>query len=205
MDTNVVLYAKQTGKGHTPITARIIWLADGTIMPLKFWLPDNLCLKVTHIYESTPLGYLKNKGNGICFKVEAIAADLPESYTELTSMRRDVCLYFAHKMFCGKNIIDRRYAHDGKLFIPVVMDVFSDAKYELVCFWKKGMRYIVEKNIGVEPCGSFIPEGIGLKHKVEARLVNHNNDNDPIIGNSIRRPASLYFGLNKWFVCSAKK
>ena len=79
-------------------------------------------------------------------------------------------------------------------------DVFPDSGYELIYFIVRGTRYIVEKTIFVEPRGSFHAGGIGVWHKVEARQVNTDDDEDPDPGKSIRRMAAIYFEINKWFV-----
>jgi len=63
---------------------------------------------------------------------------------------------------------------------------------------------MVEKTIAVEPRGSFHAGGAGLWHKVEARLVNADDDKDPDPNKSVRRLAALYLELNKWFVSIAK-
>ena len=64
---------------------------------------------------------------------------------------------------------------------------------------------VIEKTISVEPHGSHYAGGVGIQHKVKARLVNASDDNDPDQTQSIRRDAALYFEVNKWFVAIADK
>jgi hypothetical protein len=59
---------------------------------------------------------------------------------------------------------------------------------------------MVEKTIAVESRGSYHAGGTGRWHKVEARQINDNDDEDPDPIKSIRRLAALYFEVNKWFV-----
>jgi len=126
--------------------------------------------------------------------------DMPEPDDDLLHTLRVTYLYLADNWFCGKNIVDERYGHTGKSFIPVTIDIFPNCEYELVYFTAKDARYIVEDTIAVEPCGNFYAGGVGVRHKVEARQVNANDDEDPDPNKSVRRQAALYFEINKWFV-----
>ena len=72
----------------------------------------------------------------------------------------------------------------------------------------------LKKTIEVEPRGSFHAGGIGICHKVEARQVNADDDEDLDTGcmgeqepkaptsphKTIRRVCALYFEVCKWFV-----
>jgi len=198
----VLIYSKQTGVPSTPLTARIEWQADGTIIPCLYWTPDGSCYKIKHIYECTKLAYLKEKGDGIRFKVKAVCIETPEPYSNHRQTQDEVYLYFADNWFCSRNIIDERYAHAGKEYISVTLDVFPDCDYELIYFCFKEKRYYVEKTLAVEPRGSFNTGGIGIWHKVDARLINNANDEDSY--KNIRREAALYFEINKWFVAVKK-
>jgi len=80
------------------------------------------------------------------------------------------------------------------------MDVFPNAEYELVYFCVGENRYIVERTMEVEPRASLQAGGIGIWHRVDARLVNNNNDEDPNPNKSERRQAALFWEMNKWFV-----
>jgi hypothetical protein len=84
------------------------------------------------------------------------------------------------------------------------MDVFPAGDYELVYFWAQGARYMVEKTLAIEPGGSFNAGGVGIRHYVEARLINPDDDEDCDPYNSVYREAALYFELNKWFISVAK-
>lgn len=91
-----------------------------------------------------------------------------------------------------------------KEYIPVTLDVFPDGVYELVYFWVHGSRYMIEKTSDIEYRGSFYAGGVGVLHKVDARLVGADDDEDPDPNMSVIRVAALYLELNKWFVCVAK-
>ena len=176
----------------------IDWLPDGAIKPLMYWTPDGSCYQVVHIYEMTPLALLKDSGTGIRFRVRA---DLTETrHHENPFARHETYLYFVDNLFCARNIVDERYGHAGKEYIPVTLDVFRNGDYELAYFWAQGARYMVEKTLEVGARGSFHAGGAGLWHKVEARLINANDDEDPDPERSVRRLAALYLELNKWFV-----
>ena len=82
----------------------------------------------------------------------------------------------------------------------MTLDVFPNGEYELVYFKAHGARYMVERTVAVEPRGSFDAGGVGVWHKVEARQVNTDDDEDPDPLKSIFRKAALYFEINKWFV-----
>ena len=181
-----------------PVTARIEWLPNGKIVPLSYWLPDNTCFEIKHVYEVTRIAFLKGRGEGIRFRVRIEA--IPEPYFGHRLTQHEVYLYFADNWFCGKNFIDGRYGHEGKEFIPVTLDVFPNGEYELIYFKAQGIRYMVEKTIAVEPRGSFHAGGVGMCHKVEARQVNDNDDEDPDPNKSNIRIAALFFEGNKWFV-----
>jgi hypothetical protein len=172
-----IIYGKRQGEPCVPLTVRIDWLPDGTIKPTVFRTPDRTCYEVTHIHECIQLAYLKEGGEGLRFKVRV--QDLPDTY-----------LYFADNRFCGKNIIDGRYGHKSKEYIPVTLDIFPNGDYEIVCFEFRGTRYQVEKTLEIKPRGAFNAGGVGLRHKVEARQV----DSDTC------RTAALYLEFNKWFV-----
>lgn len=200
MANKPVVYCKQTDEPLVPVTVRIEWLPDGKIVPLMFWLPDGNCHQVNHIYEMTLLAFLKDRGEGIRFKVIAEIIETMEQEEELLHVQYETYLYFADAWFSGKNFIDARYLHAGKVYIPVILDVFPDGGYELVYFWVHGERYKVEKTIAVEPHGSFYAGGLGVWHKVEVRKVNADDDEDPDPNKSARRFAGIYFEVNKWFV-----
>ena len=199
LDTALV-FSKRPGEQPVPVTVRIEWLPDGTIKPALFWTPDGACYEIRHVYECTFLAHLKDKDVGIRFKVKAKVIETPEPYSDRIFEQFETYLYFADRLFCGPNIIDDRYGHCRKEYISVTLDVFPDADYELVYFHVQDMRYMVEKTLAIEPRGSFIVGGIGIWHKVDARLVNNSDDEDPNPFESVRRTAALYFEINKWFV-----
>jgi len=200
MRKKTIIYVKQFGEQGAPVTVRILWLPDGTIHPLEYWTPDGSCYEIRHIYECTPQAFLKERGEGLRFKVKSELTEMPEPDDDLLHTKYETYLYLVDDWFCGKNIIDTHYGHGNKEFIPVILDVFPDGDYELVYFWVKGLRYMVEKRIEIEQGGSFYAGGVGVCHKVEARQTNANDDEDADPYKSARRPASLYFEINKWFV-----
>ena len=207
MDKKTFIYIKQYDQPCTPVTVRLEWLADGTIIPRLYWMPDGSCYKVTPRFEMTPLAYLKDRDVGLRFKVKAEQIETPEHDENLLHTQHETYLYLANPFFCGKNIVDERYGHACKQFIPVTIDVFPDCTYQLVYFEVRDMRFMVEKTISIEPQGSFIAGGVGICHKIKARQINANDDDDPVPNKSVRRLASLYFEINKWFVTtkSSKK
>ena len=201
-----IIYIKQTGGPQIggpqiPVTVRVEWLADGKIKPLTCWTPDNSCYDFKYIYESTQLAFLKERGEGIRYKVRAESKYLSE-HDGLRHTWHDIYLYFADNRFCEKGFIDERYKHKGKKYVPVILDIFPDGDYELVYFWVGDNRYRVERTNNKEPRGSFHAGGIGIRHNVDVRLVNPDNDEDPDPNKSIRRPAALYWELNKWFIAN---
>jgi len=185
-----VVYSKQSGEPAVPVTVRVEWFPDGKIKPRMFRTPDGSCYEIGEVCEMTPLAMLKDRGEGLRFKVRAKTFE--------------VYLYLADNLFCGRNIIDARYGHVNKEFIHVTLDVFPDCGYEIAYFTVQGSRYKVEKLIAVEPRGSYNAGGAGVWHKVEARLVNAGDDEDPDPGKSVRRLAALFFEVNKWFVVVSK-
>lgn len=204
MADRIVLYGKQSGEPSVPLTIRIEWLPNGTIKPLMYWTPDGACFRITTNCECTPLAFLKDRGEGLRFKVKSELIETPEPDDDLLHTRYETYLYLADKRFSERNIIDERYGHAGKEFIPVTLDVFPDGDYELVYFWAAGARYAVEKTIATEPRGSFHAGGTGIWHKVEVRLVNADDDDDPDPQKSVTRIAAIYWELNKWFVSIVK-
>ena len=94
----------------------------------------------------------------------------------------------------------QRYGHIGKEYISVTLDVFPNCEYELVYFKVKEKRYMVENTLDVEPRGSFYGGGVGMWHRVKARQINANDDEDLDPNKSVMRLAALYFEINKWFV-----
>ena len=82
----------------------------------------------------------------------------------------------------------------------MTLDVFPDGDYELVYFWARGARYMVEKTAAVDNRGSYKAGGVGVWHKVEARLINPDDDEDPDPLKSVRRMVAVYRELNKWFI-----
>lgn len=194
-----VIYIKQNGEPLVPITARIEWSSKGIIIPRLYWTPDGTLYKVFPS-EAVPLAFLKDRCEGLRFKVRSEIIETCEPYSELLHTRYETYLYLADRRFYEKNVIDERYAHAQKHYISVTLDYFPDGDYELVYFWVHDTRYKVEKTIEVEPRGSFHAGGAGLWHKVEARLVNADNDEDPDPNKSICRLAAIYLEFNKWFV-----
>lgn len=204
MRDNIVVYSKQSGEPRIPLTIRVEWLPDGTIQPLMYWTPDGTCYNVISHSAGVPIAFLKDRGVGLRFKVGAEIVETPEPYSELLNTQYETYLYLADKRFSAKNIIDDRYGHAEKEYIPVTMDVFSNGDYELVYFWARGVRYMVEDTSIVEPRGSFQAGGVGICHKVNGRVVNAENDDDPDPQNCLCRPGALYWELNKWFVLVSK-
>jgi hypothetical protein len=200
MTDKIIIFSKQSGEPPIPITVRVDWLPDGKIKPRMYWTPDGSCYQIKHLYETTPRAYLKDKDLGLRFKILALIIDTPEPYPNQRYARQETYLHFSDNWYCGKNIIDDRYKHTGKEYITVTLDVFPNGGYEPVYFWVKGVRYKVEKKFNVEPRGSFSAGGVGIWHKVEARLVNEGDDEDPDSFNSVRRLAALFFEFNKWFI-----
>lgn len=200
MEEQLIAYCKQSGEPRVPLTIRIDWLPDGTLVPKMHWTPDGTCYQVLSCAERVPLAFLKDRGEGLRFKVKSEMIATYDGDEELLHSQYETNLYLADNRFCQRNMVDERYAHAGKEYITVTMDVFPDGDYELVSFCVHGVRYRVEKTHKVEPRGSFSAGGIGLRHKVEARLVNADDDEDPDPLKSVRRPAALYLEMNKWFV-----
>ena len=204
MADKIIVYGKQqTGEPIAPLTVRAEWLPDGSIRPLMYWTPDGSCYLVKRLIETMPLAFLKDRGEGLRFKVRAAITETTEPFSDHKFSQYDTYLYFLDNWYCGKNFIDSRYGHEGKEFVPVTLDVFPDMDYELVYLTVQGTRYMVEKTLAVEPRGSFHAGGIGIWHKVEVRVVNADNDEDPNPEKSVRRPAAVYFEVNKWFVVTA--
>ena len=201
MINNMIIYSKQTGKPSVPVTVRIDWLSDGTIKPRLYWMPDGSCYEVKHVLEMTPLACLKHQSDGIRFRVISVILKNLESNPGCKFSRHETYLYFADNWFCGRNIVDDRYGHSGKEFIPVTLDVFPNGEYELIYFkLRETTRFMVEKTISVEPRGSYDAGGIGICHKVEARQINLDDEEDASPLESVYRKAALFFELNKWFI-----
>jgi len=199
MNNEQTVYINQFNQAPIPVTVRADWLADGTIKPFMYWAPDNSSYMIKNIYESVPLALLKAKGEGIRYRVSAEAEDAYE-HRDMNQMRYENYLYLASSRFCEKGFIDQRYGHAGKKYIPVTLDIFPSGDYELVYFWVDDKRYMVEKTIKIEPRASLSAGGMGIWHKVEARLVNPHDDESPFPNKTICRQAALYMELNKWFV-----
>ena len=194
------VYINQPGEPCIPVTVRIDWLSNGTIKPLLYWTPDGSCYEIKHIYERTPLAFLKERGEGLRFRVRAVIKESLESYADYHHVtQHETYLFFSDSLFSGRNIIDERYGHGGKEFIPVTLDVFPNCEYEIVFFEVRGTRYAVNKTLAVEPRGSFHAGGTGIWHKVEARQVTPDGEDLNPLESSIRMSA-LYFEINKWFV-----
>ena len=200
MDENITVYCKRAGEPRVPVTVRIEWMPDGTILPRFFWTPDGFCYRVMPGHKCVALAFLKERGRGLRFEVTAVVVKTPGYDDDLLSTRCETYLYLADDWFCGKGFIDARYGHPGKEYVPVTLDVFPDCGYEIVYFRARGARYAVRKTFAVEPRGSYSAGGVGVWHGVEARLVNDGDDEDPDPGNSVLRPDALYFEINKWFV-----
>jgi hypothetical protein len=193
------VYCKQSGEPPIPITVSIHWLPDGKIKPFMYWTPDGTRYEITHIYDRVRCAYLKDGGEGLRFKVRARVIETPDPDAEICNALCETYIYMADNRFCEKNIVDGRYGHAGKAFISVTMDVFPNGEYELTYFSVLGKRYHVEKPCAVEPKGSFAAGGVGLRHKVLARLVNEADDEDPNPLNPVTRMAALYWEMDKWF------
>ena len=201
MTDRTVVYCKQSGGPVVPLTVRIEWLADGTIKPMMYWTPDGACFQVTGQSPGIKIAYLKDRGVGLRFKVRGELIETPDpECDELLHTQHETYLYLADKRFSERNIINEQYRHPGKEYIPVTLDVFPDGDYELIYFWVSGARYMVEKTDEVDNRGSFKAGGVGVWHKVEARLVNADDDEDPDPLKSVRRLAAVYWELDKWFV-----
>lgn len=200
MFDKTIVYGRQNEQSQIPLTVRVEWHPDGTIKPCMYWTPDESRHMIKHIYECTPLAFLKEKADGLRFKVRAEIIEAPELLYVSEPTHSEAYLYFSDKWFCGKNIIDERYRHENKEYITVSLDIFPNGEYEIVCFWVSGIRYKVERTLEVEPRASFNAGGAGMRHRVEARQVNEDNDDNPDIYKSNKRIAGLYFEINKWFV-----
>lgn len=200
MPPQIVIYSKQSGEPRIPLTVRLDWYPDGAIRPRMYWTPDGTCHKIISLFENVPLAYLKDRGEGLRFKMTGEVIETPLPDDGLLHTRYETYLYLADNRFSQKNIIDERYGHSNKEYVLVTMDIFPDGDYELVYFKCRGARYKVENTLDVEPRGSFRAGGAGLWHKVEARLINEDDDEDPDPTKSIRRLGALYLEFNKWFV-----
>jgi len=191
-EKNTTVYGKQPEGRPIPLTARIDWMPDGAVIPLMYWTPEGGCYRVTRVSESTPIAFLKDRGEGLRFRVTGEMTENPEPCSDYQNTREQIYIYFADSFFSGKNFIDGRYGHPNKQFVHVRLDVFPDGGYELILFRLQDAAYIVEKTVSIEPHGSFSAGGAGLGHKVEARP-EQDGDSPP-------RPVVIYFEVNKWFV-----
>jgi len=200
MPDKTLIYSKQTGEPPIPLTVRINWLPDGKIKPVMYWTPDGSLYEVKHIYEDTFLAHLKDKDAGIRFKVHAVRIEAPETCTDHRFAHQETYLYFADNRFCERNIIDERYAHAGKEYITVTLDIFPDCDYKLVYFWVKGQCYKVEETVDIERRGSLNAGGIGIRHKVNVHPIDATDSKNSKLHEGLRRMAALYFEINKWFV-----
>ena len=200
LENKIIVYSKKNESHIVPVTARIGWRKDGKIVPIMYWTPDSKCFRIKHIFDMTPQSFLKNKGEGIRFFVKSILTDTAEQDSVNLNTCHESYLFFADNRFYGKNFIDGRYGHARKEYIPVMLDVFPDGGYEIIYFWVKNKRYIVEKTLNIEPHASYYAGGFGLRHVVYARLVNADDDNDPDPDNCIQREAALFLEVNKWFI-----
>ncbi len=202
MKNKTVVYCKQSSGPIIPLTVRIEWLADGMIIPLTYWTPDGACFDVVGQSPGVPIAFLKDRGVGLRFKVRGELVETPDFADEdYLHSRYETYLYLANRRFSERNIIDGQiYRHSGKEYVPVTLDVFPDGDYELIYFWANGARYMVERTTAVDNRGSFKVGGVGVWHKVEARLINADDDEDPDPHKSVRRVAAVYLELNKWFV-----
>ena len=189
------IYIKPNNDLYIPVTVRLEWLPDGKIRPLSYWTPDGSYYEIQFVHEMTQIVFLKEGGEGVRFKVTAVLKETPEPYCD-SGAPHEVYLYLADNFFCGRNIIDERYGHSSKEFITVTLDVFPNCDYELICFEVRGIRYIVDRTLAIEPRGSFQAGGIGVRHKVEAR----QDEEDSISLKDTSRMAALYFEINKWFI-----
>jgi len=205
LSEKAIVYARQDEQLQIPTTVRVEWFPNGDIEPRMYWLPDESCRQVKHVYECIPLTVLKERVAGLRFRVKAEAIETSEPLCVNESMQSETYLYLEDKRFCEKNIIDERYGHESKEYITVVLDVFPNGEYEIVYFWVSGMRYVVEKILEVEPRASYYAGGAGVRHKVEARQVNADDDEDADESRISRREAYLYFEINKWFVRKANE
>jgi len=188
------IYIKRLDEPPIPVTARIEWLASGRIKPCFFWTANGSCYEVKHVYEAVQMAHLRESGVGLRFKIKA------EACSDDEHGQFETYLYFADDWFCGRDIIDARYGHAGKEYIPVTLDVFPDCEYEIIDFCVKGELYTVGRTVAIEPRGSFSAGGVGVWHKVEACLLSDDNDTIPKV---TQRMAALYFEINKWFVSVA--
>lgn len=204
MEKGIVIYGKQSGEPPIPLTIRIEWSPDGTIRPKQYWAPDGTLFDVISQSVGMPIAFLKDRGVGLRFKARAEIVDTPEPHSELLNTQQDTYLYLADQRFSEKNIIDERYGHIGKEYIPVTLDIYPNGDYQLISFWVRGARYVVEATMEIERRGAFQAGGVGIRHKISARLVNADNDDDPDQNMSVLRTAALYWELNKWFVSIAK-
>ena len=197
---NIIVYEQQPEHRPVPLTVNVDWLSDGQIEPRHYWTPDGSRFKVLHIYECVPMAYLKDRGEGLRYKVRAKLEETVEDGSDHPHIQFVTYLYFADNRYCEKTIVDARYAHAEKLYIPVNLDIFPNGDYELISFWCRDARYHVEQTMDISQRAAFRVGGVGLRHEVEARLVNADDDEDPDPARSIRRMAALYFEVNRWFV-----
>ncbi len=135
----MIVYGKRYGEQSFPVTIRIEWLPDGTIRPLLYWTPDGVCYQVVSRTPGLPMAYLKDHGAGLRFKVNSVMLSEPDDDSNCaTGMEGEIYLYLADNRFSQKSIVDGRYGHSGKEFIPVTLDVFPDGDYEIAILWFTG-------------------------------------------------------------------
>ena len=204
MAERIVVYSKQENGEMMPLTMRVEWLPTGVIKPRMYWTPDGSCFQVTHVIECVRLAHLKSGGKGIRFKVMAMMIESEDIGAEPSPVSYEIYLYLADDFFCAANMIDEQYAHDGKVYIPVTMDIFPGGDYELICFWVRGVCYCVDRTYDVTLGGSYEAGGVGLRHGVMATMVKDAGGDAVNATKLSSRKASLYLELNKWFVKSCK-
>ena len=115
----IVIYEKQPEHRRVPLTVNADWLSDGQIVPRCYWTQDGSRFKVLHVYECVPLAFLEEKGKGLRYKVRARMEETVEDGSDLVPAQYETYLYFADNRFCEKTIVDDRYDHAEKLYVPV--------------------------------------------------------------------------------------
>ena len=171
------VYIKNPGGPLVPVTVRVDWLPTGSIRPISYWTPDGSCYEVTRIFETIPLAFVKDRGEGLRIKVRAEIEGGAKQYADYHHVTlHETYLYFIDNFFCGKNIIDERYKHDEKAYIPVTLDIFPSGDYEIVFYEVHGRKYMVDKTVKKELRGSFHAGGIGIRHEVKSRQIDSQGD-----------------------------
>ena len=162
-----------------PIDVLVKFRKDNHVMPVAFWTPDDVKVRIDKVLDKQDAATFKTKGIGDRYKIQAANAitylfrigDLWYLGHPGDDLRiPGIHTRYTGAYYGGKKIIDDRY--DNPLKVPVDVSAICYAIGDVVpgaFWWPDGTRYVIDSVKEWERAASVRAGIIGIRYSIRIR------------------------------------